>query len=696
MPKHIVRLLSGSLTESETKKLSDSIIEKPVMLVYAGKFMSMDGEVDITDQHIEKLAENHNGLLSKLSRLATGEVPLKDCPPIQLDHSVSARDTVGRLVGDLTIGEHLEGEEKRKALYGRLRVMGKENVEKVEDGRWTHVSIGADLEAGKLTELSITPFPAAPSAAMLASKRNEELARLAKTKVDPNMIETAEVVRVFDQYGYAVYAGSHKGKKGFFVYDDATDDILPYMFDSFQEAEKYCKGAKMSALTSGRVVHHGKYSGKDFFVVVSGGKFYIEVPEVSSETHGPFKDVFAAKKAAQDMIDDTADLSQGEPKGQRMTRMANWTGRGAGQWVLESNGYSVYVSAEDTRRSGAAVFHAEVQRGAQSIAKKTFRYPVEKSDDAWEAIESWAKTHGVKLSQGEPQMKEKMKKYLMEQKNMSEEDADKHLAALSDDDKAKLATEASDHEKKMKAEEDEEKKKLAAEEDEKKKAEMTAAKTAITKLAGEIKTGSTAVKLAQRKVSISARLSKLKAAAKVTPAEIKKINLSELAGKADEALELYFKGFEEREPQVLTGMYGDRNAAEGGDVARKKRLASMEKTVLEGMPFLSQVKNARLAEGEQEGGEDTVNIHVDTDPHTDMDAGAMEIEKMMDVDPGKAKEMLREYCKKMKGRMTGGGTDEMTEGGEKAVEELASEMKKMQTQNEELLGLIAKLTGETV
>jgi hypothetical protein len=303
MPQ-IVRLLSGSFSDTETKDVSDSVIEKPVMLVYEGKFMSMDGEVDVTKDHIENLASNHNGLLAKFARMATGEIPLKECPPIQLDHSVSARDTVGRLVGNLDIGEYDDGEGKKKALYGKLRIMGKENVEKVKDGRWTHVSIGADLEAGKLTELSITPFPAAPKASMLRAKLASEkkvntqtingvpvdiyamkqageifyycaidgdpvcdpqdsikqavdeakkfiqkaskMSRMSKTKVDPNFIESEEVVKVRDDAGYAVMKGSFKGKKGFFVYDDATDSILPYMFDSANEADQFGKNTYMS------------------------------------------------------------------------------------------------------------------------------------------------------------------------------------------------------------------------------------------------------------------------------------------------------------------------------------------------------------------------------------------------------------------------------------------------------------------
>jgi hypothetical protein len=321
-------------------------------------------------------------------------------------------------------------------------------------------------------------------------------------------------------------------------------------------------------------------------------------------------------------------------------------------------------------------------------------------DSASEA-ESYARSKYGKLSQGDGMDKEKMKKKLMEKEKLSEKEADEKLAKMSEEDQKNLAAEVDEDEKKMAAENDEEKmseeevKKFAAHRE-----QRLAAKKDLVKLAGEIKGGFSNVRLAQKKVAISTRLSKLRAAAKVTPAEIKKINLSELAGKSDDALESYFKAFEVREPQVMVGMVGDRNASEGAEVAKKQRLAAMQNTVLQGMPFMSQViKNKRLAEGEQEGSQDSVSIHVDTDPHTDMmedDEHMSAIEKMMDEDMARAKQMFREYCKKMKSRMTDSGTNDMGEGGEKAVEELASEMKKMHTQNEQLLELVAKLTGETV
>lgn len=173
MSRKLVRLKESGHFDGESKVKDDkSQLDKQAMLVYTGKFESMDGPVEIKDEDIEKLAANHNTLMSKLGRLASGDVHPRHNPPLQLDHSTSARDTVGRLVGGLTIGEHtLEDGSKVKALMGTARVLGKENVEKVEDGRWTHLSGGFDLENHKVSELTITPFPAAGEAHMLSKKR---------------------------------------------------------------------------------------------------------------------------------------------------------------------------------------------------------------------------------------------------------------------------------------------------------------------------------------------------------------------------------------------------------------------------------------------------------------------------------------------------------------------------------------------
>ncbi len=85
--------------------------------------------------------------------------------PVQLDHSTSARDTIG-VVEDLV--------KKGRELYARLRFSGKEVVEKIRLGLWKKVSVGLILRKPgmKLQEVSITPFPALKKACLFSEKEN--------------------------------------------------------------------------------------------------------------------------------------------------------------------------------------------------------------------------------------------------------------------------------------------------------------------------------------------------------------------------------------------------------------------------------------------------------------------------------------------------------------------------------------------
>lgn len=152
-----------------------SVLKKSALLVYQGTFMSMDGEVDVTEDHLTSLEDKYNTQLSKLKRMAGGSVPVRSQPPIMLDHSTSSHDVVGRVSGKLTTKRFKldDGSEVLGLFTDELSILGKENVEKVVDGRWTHLSVGADFEKSNLSELTITPFPAAEQAALL--KRGQDM-----------------------------------------------------------------------------------------------------------------------------------------------------------------------------------------------------------------------------------------------------------------------------------------------------------------------------------------------------------------------------------------------------------------------------------------------------------------------------------------------------------------------------------------
>lgn len=483
-----------------------------VMLVYSGSFESMDGTVNVADEDIHELSKNHNSFIQRLKRAAVSEIPMRMYPPMQVDHSPSALMTVGRLIGETLTGmaeiplprgsgEHPEqddvGSEKRLALFGEVLVLGRENVEKVLDGRWTHVSIGMDLAKHTINELSFTPFPAAAHASLLGSKQTKE-----KTQM----------------------------------------------------------------------------------------KF-------------------------------TARLK--------------------------------------------ALFKLSEDKDADDKANK-------------------------------------LKKHLMEHHKMSAEDADKKLSGMNDEECSKLASEVDEHEKKLAADKDAEEKKLAAEKAEKEEAEKKdkeaklAAKTQFITLAKGIRTSGDTVRLAAKKEAILARLSSLRAHAKITPAEIKKIDVAKLAADSPEVIEATLKSYSDREPIVDTTIYGNVRAVELSKITEKYKTARLELEFRLAMPSkrkAAEAQLARLAEEEKKEvaslGEGTT-IHVDATPHAHYEMAYGEVCKMLDE--GRDKEAVKAAVKRMldegmKLTGEGAGTDE------KRMSALDESVKALHTQFQELIKLAGPIVG---
>lgn len=515
----IVKLKSGSfLSDGVRDDNSLGYVEKRALLVYEGQFDSLDGEVEITKDHVDLIVETHNGFLSKLKRLATGEIPIKNCPPIQLDHSTSAWDTVGRLTGELENGEfETEDGKKVRAVYGNVRILGKDNVERVEDGRWSNLSIGADLETGKLSELTITPFPAAPQATLMSQKR------LAREK----------------------------------VFEDTPD-----------------------------------------------GNTYICV-ELDPKT-GKFHAIIDDKEIGQ---------------------------------------YPSKETAEDSAREAA-------KNKIVKLSKES--------------------------SEGGNQMdKEKLKKYLMDEKKMSADDAEKELSRLeSSEDKeelSRLQSDADEHEKKMSAEGDEKDKEAQAK-------KMAAAKATIARLSTDFRKDIDNAKLAAKSGKILTRLSRLRAAAKITPAEIKKMDIAKLAAKGDEVIDATLQTYEDREPVVMVGSYGSVKAEDIANLSSKVRMSRLEMETRKNMTMLkgTLTQDDKEAALTSEGEEKKVDMAA-------LNSAYEEMCKMMDegkYDDVKAK--LKSYLSSGSGEYTETNAEET----EKQLSAMMENVTKMQSKFDE----IAKVT----
>lgn len=604
-----VRLLSVGEIGSPSAKVESSDhahIDRDAMLVYAGTFESMDGPVEITDDHIQLIHKSFSDRTIHFS--AQTPENLKEFPPVQLDHSTSATMTVGRLIGPLSIGDY----EGKKALFGKLRILGRENVEKASDGRWTHLSIGADLETGKLNELTITPFPAAPNAAMLA-----------RLKMKKETVKEAKFYGV--DYSIESCTADKGGEQEYFVVKglDGLDAEFGSAIEAQAAAERLIK----------RIHVYGK-----------GIK-----------------------------------MSSGETKGYVVQIFQN----NEGQWTFDILG-----AREEILYSPVAVYMSEDE--AKKAAESRVR-----------DMPALNKPEKQLSSEGDNMDKEKLKKYLMEHHNLSEKDADEKLAKADDDEM-----------KRMSAEHDEHEKKLASEESEKKNADMTAKRDEFTKLSASFKSSSASVRLAEKKIKLSARLSKLRASAKISPAEIKSIDVAKLAAKSDEALESFFEGFDKREAVVMVGVHGNARAVELSEVKRLQEKKEIEKETLSNMPFTAASLKGSKSGVRLSGAEDLPNHSVggegggvavesdDSPAHSMLSTHMAHLEmayaKMDEGKHDEAKEHLKHAMSKLKEHM-GRPAEEVPPHDDKGAEErlssLSESVKLMGEQFDQMVALVSPVLG---
>ncbi len=132
---------------------------------------------------------------------------------------------------------------------------------------------------------------------------------------------------------------------------------------------------------------------------------------------------------------------------------------------------------------------------------------------------------------------------------------------------------------------------------------MSAAKNSFITLARGIKTSANTIKGEVRMASVNTRLSVLRSQGKITPAEIKKMDVTKLASLSAEACEAALSTFDLREPVVNFGASAGSVKADAIDkVARQYRLKRIELESRLNMPSKraeAQALLARLTEDEK-------------------------------------------------------------------------------------------------
>lgn len=608
---------SGAFDQTQTEMPAEtpSFLDKRARFVYAGKFMSMDGPVEVTPEHLQKLVKKYNSRLSKLTRMANGKVTLTSNPPVQLDHNRSARDTIGRLHGELTIEDfELEDGVKVPAVYGQLRVLGRENVEKVLDGRWSELSIGADFEEGKISELSVTPFPAAEGASLLAKK-----------SIRLGMNSTS-------------YSFTHKGRKWEIWQRDSSDS---YLAESNKGEQVYftCRDSKESAIINAaksainddyrlgleRLSNQGEHMKFKALEARLRRFFKLKKKLSDEETEEKMKkleeedDDDELKKLADEMDEDEKKMSEEEDK-KKEEKLA----KGSKVKTESHKGHKI-----------------EIYRSGQG----DFSYVISDSEGEVDSGDGWS-TEAEAIQRAKSSI-------------------DKHTRNLSEED---------DKEKKL-----------------------TAARASITKLSTDFRAKTKAANLRAKATSIGYRLSALRSSGKITPAEVKKINLTELAEKGDEAVEAVLKSYEDRQPVIMTGTLGSMKALTHGqleDIAKQKRLRKLERETRLNMSSVKKPededKEKELSSDDEE--EETLEKHTDL---AAMEAEYNEVCKMMDE--GKVDE-CKKRLKTWMGRLQGTGAyalaePTMHEQSSLQLKALAEDLAQLQAQFDEAIGLAEGLVA---
>lgn len=329
--------------------------------------------------------------------------------------------------------------------------------------------------------------------------------------------------------------------------------------------------------------------------------------------------------------------------------------------------------------------------------------------------------------------KEKMKLYLVEVKGLSPEEADAKIAAMSEEELKALEdeivawalAEASDEgdgdsegegdtelgdgktgDQNTSATEKAKKEvELAAKEEEDKKEKeqkLSAAKTKLTKLSGDFRASAKLMQLTAKRGKILTRLSKLQAEAKITPAEVKKINLVELSAKSDEAVDAVLKAYADREPVLLMGQVGTRKGENIAKLAGQQKMTELEARTRSNMSFLSQAernnRESRLASGLPASDTPIPVEHV-LDPAAtaetaNLDAEYDSIVAMLDAgDIQGAKDALKALLSKIAAGATAEFTDSQNAETERQLSTLQQGMAKMQTQFNEVMELAGSLAA---
>lgn len=519
---------TGNISGSESKESDslDEVVRKAVlvhsgpngskMFFYTGDYDSEndppEGDIFFDGARIKNVEKEHNKLINKLAKDYGGFDKMPDGAfPALLDQHED--DTIFKVIGRLASEVKHEvmdvpGVGKNcSCLTADLTFKGKEIVERVNDGRIFHLSVGIDEETDTIGELSAVITPAAPGARLLkkgdnkmpvkkldAHKKKLSTLRAMKdtlTGMTKKVVAANEKVKLAARQGIVTHrltALVRGGKitpaefKKMNVKDlsKLPEEHLSTMMNAFESMEpKIMAGQR------------GTVAAMDFASIGKNLQTK-QMTKLKSEIKGDFKRM--GKKLSSD--DESEKEEKIQDKSHEMAGKEEAPSEHMAKHMEAMKQMKAHMEAGDMKSAlachAAAMKHLEEGKGGESeIEKKELELGDVKSEDYQKSsnelqaqvdelntqiariagmVEELMTDEEAEMSEGfgEDETKKLTEEEDKKSKLAKEED-DKKALSKEEEDKKKLESEEEDK-KKLESEE-EEKKKLAKEEEDKKKLE---------------------------------------------------------------------------------------------------------------------------------------------------------------------------------------------------------------------------------
>lgn len=171
--QHAINL---NINQPQTLKVYDDGNRATVIcrMLRPGRFTSgVNGKTfDITIDHLKLARSHYNGKLKEYIKdkfrreLSDDELEIVQMAPVGMEHEINQGIVKGRIIGEVWIEK--DDVTGKTWLMGTLEILGKDNVEKVQNGTYKTTSINFNTKTGEITELSFVFKPAIDDSCILS------------------------------------------------------------------------------------------------------------------------------------------------------------------------------------------------------------------------------------------------------------------------------------------------------------------------------------------------------------------------------------------------------------------------------------------------------------------------------------------------------------------------------------------------